>query len=489
MIKICVAKGCNRRVFGHGRRKYCSDKCKRETLKVKAIERKNKPKVADKPKVAIQLSEDQERVMKLYNSGEKFIGVFGSAGSGKTRLLNEIVDQNEGKKGKGTIVVAPTGVAAINCGSAASTIHSMFRIPYHAPWPPNDPRFNLSLTKVFKLNSKRITLLERVNTIIIDEISMVRCDLLDVIDHILRKIGDPFEPFGGKRVIVFGDPMQLPPIVSGNDAYALRPHYKSSWFFNSNVWGRSKFKCIRLRNIFRQTDNSFISILNKIRDGVITEDEIEEINNKHYEPLFKNNEYVRLSTHNYKVDNINKRELNAIQEPETVYHASVNGKFPESMYPLCPGVLKLKVGARVMFVKNDKSTGVVNGTIGTVVDLYDHSVFVKLKDGSVIEVLPEVWENFDFQVKGMQINTRKIGTYIQMPLKLAFAITTHKSQGLGFDKAILDLEGSFAFGQVYVAMSRMTNMEGMVFASELTKDNVKVDPRVVDFYRIVDAIQ
>lgn len=413
----------------------------------------------------------------------------GKAGTGKTTFLRHII-RNTPKK---SIVVAPTGVAAINAGGV--TIHSMFGLPTKSFVPTNEPVDpNLAnnqqmLSSHFHYHRDKLQVIHELELLVIDEVSMVRADIMDAIDFSLRYTRRSTKPFGGVQVLVIGDMYQLPPVVKDDEWPLLSKYYKSPYFFDSQVFKKLDPVYVELKKIYRQSDRNFIRILNNIRHQDLQEDDYEDLKLS-YKPDFEPDEpgYITLTTHNRKADAINEKELQRLEGREMHLAAEVNGEFSESMFPT-ESVLRLKKGAQVMFVKND-TTGekkYFNGKIGIVEDIdYDDGITVSFPDNEEkIVVTRELWENIRYSVNGEEnkIEQNRIGSFKQFPLRLAWAITIHKSQGLTFDKAVIDAGEAFAPGQVYVALSRCTSMKNMVLHSLITNRNIFSDPRIVDFSR------
>jgi hypothetical protein len=396
----------------------------------------------------------------------------GKAGTGKTTFLRE-VRQSSKKK---LAIVAPTGVAAINAGGM--TIHSLFQLPF-GPLPPNsNERPELSY------NPEKRALLQSLELLIIDEISMVRPDVLDQIDLILRNVRGNRYPFGGVQLLLIGDLAQLSPIIREEEWVLLRRFYATPYFFSSLVLQQSPYVRIELDKVYRQSDESFVQILNEMRGQQLSAESLERLNARcvpHFRPD-GSDPYITLTTHNRTAQAINQEWLDALDAPETVYTATIRGEFPGDAYPTDTS-LKLKPGAQVMFVKNDSSPEkrYYNGKIGTVTRLEPDTVYVSTPDGREIAVQALEWSNVKYQAEGEQINETNAGSFAQIPLKTAWAITIHKSQGLTFDKAVIDVAAAFAHGQAYVALSRCRSLEGLVLRSPVNPQNIIGDPAVTRF--------
>ncbi len=413
----------------------------------------------------------------------------GKAGTGKTTFLKYIRQSTI----KQTAVVAPTGVAAINAGGV--TIHSFFQLPF-TPFVPAQKGFSKddstvdkhALISRIKLNGDRRKVLQQLELLVIDEISMVRCDVLDAIDAVLRHFRSRYhEPFGGVQMLFIGDMFQLPPVVPNEEWQILSKFYNSPYFFDSKVLEEQEPVHIELNKIYRQTDQHFIDLLNMVRNNEMDEEGYNSLN-KLYNPSFqpaKDAGYITLSTHNNKADAINKEELAKLHDRPVSYKANITGEFYEKSYP-ADDILQLRRGAQVMFIKNDKEKErrFFNGKIGVITELGNDVIHVQCKDEpKPIEVSKEKWENIRYTMNGtsQQVEEEVAGSFEQFPLRLAWAITIHKSQGLTFEKAIIDAGSAFAPGQVYVALSRCTSMEGIILKSRITNAGLISDPHIIRF--------
>lgn len=405
------------------------------------------------------------------NTGRS-IFLTGKAGTGKTTFLKTIVEKSR----KRPIVVAPTGVAAINAGGV--TIHSFFQLPF-TPYVPG-----AKLESKFDFGREKRKIIASIDLLIIDEISMVRADLLDAIDTVLRRFRDHYQPFGGVQLLMIGDLAQLTPVVTAEDEQILKPYYDTPYFFGSKALQQIDYVTIQLDHVYRQQDMSFINILNQIREGHPTAEILAQLNTR-CNPTFipkPEEPYIRLTTHNQLANYYNENELKKLKGRSYMFHAEVNGSFPEYSYPTAE-TLELKQGAQVMFVKNDPSGDHLyyNGRIGRVTYVDAYKILVLCEgDEEAIEVEPLEWENtrYTLNEETREIETEIQGTFKQYPLRLAWAITIHKSQGLTFDHAIIDANQSFAPGQVYVALSRCRSLEGLVLASPLGTHAIINDERV-----------
>lgn len=420
----------------------------------------------------------------------------GKAGTGKTTFLKNL----RAKSPKRMVVVAPTGVAAINAGGV--TIHSFFQISFgpqipaeHRKPEKSDWSGKVISAGIKKFNKEKINIIKSLDLLVIDEISMVRADLLDAMDEVLRRYKDRNRPFGGVQLLMIGDLQQLAPIVKDDEWSVLRAFYENAFFFSSNALKKSGFVPIELRHIFRQSDGVFIEILNRVRENRLDANTIAKLNKRYienFEPDDKEG-YITLTTHNYQAQKINQQKLEQIKAGVTRFHADVEGDFPEYVYPTDES-LELKVGAQVMFVKNDSSYDKLfyNGKIGKVIGIDGDVVEVQCPgDTDTILVEPAEWENAKYKLNEstQEIEEKVVGKFIQHPLKLAWAITIHKSQGLTFEKAIIDARQSFAHGQVYVALSRCKTLEGMVLRTPIEAYSVKNDSTVLSFTKYAEANQ
>jgi PIF1-like helicase/Helix-turn-helix domain/HRDC domain len=424
------------------------------------------------------------------NYTNRCVFLTGKAGTGKTTFL-KFVKENSHKQ---IAVVAPTGVAAINAGGV--TIHSFFQLPF-AAYTPGKLGFDNqneriidkhNLLKKVRLNKQRIEIIQQLELLIIDEISMVRCDVLDAIDVVLKHYrNNHYKPFGGLQVLFIGDMFQLPPVVQQDEWKFLQEHYQSPYFFSSQVIKTCEPACVELTKIYRQDDEVFINLLNKIRHNNLDEDAMDILNDL-YKPTFeatKEDGYITLSTHNAHADAINKEALSGLNNESFFFKATIEGDFGEKMYPT-DEVLELKLGSQVMFTKNDldKSKRYFNGKIGTISKINNETIEVVCKDdNATITVDTYKWENIKYTINNEKqlVEEQAIGSFKQYPLRLAWAITIHKSQGLTFKKAIIDAGKSFAAGQVYVALSRCISLDGIVLVSKINSNNLFSDNFITDF--------
>jgi hypothetical protein len=420
------------------------------------------------------------------NNTARHVFLTGKAGTGKTTFLKYIREHTQ----KRCVVVAPTGVAAINAGGV--TMHSFFQLPF-GPFIPvshklsgDDTTDQYTLFKNIRVNENKRELFRDLELVIIDEVSMVRADMLDATDAILRYFRRrPHTPFGGVQVLYIGDLFQLPPVASDDDWSVLQNYYESPFFFHARVVQQMPPVCIELKKIYRQNDQLFIDVLNRVRNNAVTEDDLELLNERmHYEPQ-ADKKYITLTTHNYRADRINSAALAELPGEEVSLPGTIEGDFPEKNLPTEP-LLKLKEGAQVMFIRNDKSEDrrYFNGKLATVAAIGEDTIRVILDgSGDELEVERETWNNvrYDYDKDEEEIQEVHVGAFTQFPLRLAWAITIHKSQGLTFEHAVIDAGGSFAPGQVYVALSRCTSLNGLVLRSPITPSSISTDPRVLAF--------
>ncbi len=407
----------------------------------------------------------------------------GKAGTGKTTFLRRLKEQSP----KRMVILAPTGIAAINAGGV--TIHSFFQLSF-APFVP-ETTFNSSQTH-YRFSKEKRNIIRSMDLLVIDEISMVRADLLDAIDSALRRYRDREKPFGGVQLLMIGDLQQLAPVVKENEWEMLKNYYETPYFFASRALRETVYMTIELKTVYRQSDTFFLSLLNKIRENQADDEVLNELNRR-YQPGFrprKEEGYIRLTTHNYQAQKVNDNELASLPGQTYSFRAEIDGTFPEYLYP-ADEILTIKAGAQIMFLKNDPSSEkrYYNGMIGEVAAVNDAGMIVRGKDnGDEFQLLPEEWGNYKYVLneETKEITEEIEGTFRQYPIRLAWAITIHKSQGLTFERAIIDARNSFAHGQTYVALSRCKTLEGMVLESPLRREAIISDSTVDDFTKEVE---
>lgn len=417
------------------------------------------------------LTDEMSRAMELVQKTNHHVFITGKAGTGKTTFLKYLIKNCK----KNCVVAAPTGIAAINAGGV--TLHSLFGIPFK----PISPVERLE----YKFTEYKTAMLLKLDLLIIDEVSMVRPDIMDTVDRKLRWVRESDEPFGGVQVVMFGDLFQLPPVVKSDEEEILGRFYDDYFFFNAQVWRQMGFHVIELNQVFRQTDQTFVNVLNNIRNYKVSDEELDilsEIKDKNISQSYTG-EYIHICTHRKDVEKINTSLLG---EPTWCYKAVLKDKFTESAAP-CDMELKLRIGARVMALCNNPQQGYYNGMLGFVVNLDEKFVTVKMDNGCTIKFEPYTWSNNQFTLQEDQIVSTEIGSCTQFPLTLAWAITIHKSQGLTFDKVILHVARTFCSGQLYVALSRCRTLEGIVSDAYITKRMVIPELALIDFERTYKA--
>lgn len=436
-----------------------------------------------------QLNDIAKLTADFINTTDRHVFLTGKAGTGKTTFLKHIVQHTHKK----TIVAAPTGIAAINAQGV--TLHSLLQLPFGAFIPERvvPPDVNTQFTTLYNLfsnlrfNSSKRQLIREMELLIIDEVSMLRADLLDCIDHMLRYLRKRKDvPFGGAQILFIGDLLQLPPVVKDDEWNILKSYYNSSYFFEAKALSAASLIHVELEKIYRQSDDQFIAILNRFRENKQTREDIEFLN-QYYKPEMNEAEaegYIHLTTHNRKADNINSERLRALDSKNYSFHAEIVNDFPENSYPI-PEELVLKEGAQVMFIKNDPSGEgqFFNGKIGHVSHLSSGTIKVKFSNGEEVDVPQYTWENkrYSLNKDTNEIDEKVLGSFTHFPLKLAWAVTVHKSQGLTFEKAILDLSEAFTQGQVYVALSRLTSLDGLVLSSRIPTDGFDISSSMREF--------
>jgi hypothetical protein len=431
-------------------------------------------------------NQELELAWNFVEKTDRNVFLTGKAGTGKTTFLHSLKQ----KSFKRLVVVAPTGVAAINAKGV--TIHSFFQMAFGPLLPEESGYQNKESGFQRKFNKTKIDIIKSLDLLIIDEISMVRADLLDGIDQVLKRYKDRKKVFGGVQVLMIGDLQQLSPVVKDNEWELLKPYYETPYFFSSNVFKSCNPISIELKHIYRQDNEVFIKILNEIRNNKLSSDSAALLNKRFIADFVpaKNDGYITLTTHNNRANEMNNLELQKNKNKSYFYKAEVDGKFPEYSYPTHEK-LELKKGAQVMFVKNDSTPEkrYFNGKIGEIIHLDKEEITVRcLDDDFDIAVTPEIWENINYSInpETKEISEHVSGAFSQMPLRLAWAITIHKSQGLTFDKAIIDAQASFAHGQTYVALSRCRTLEGIVLKNPISESSIINDMRVTSFNESVE---
>ena len=427
-----------------------------------------------------------QKALQLIEFSNRSVFLTGKAGTGKSTFLRHIASTTKKKH----VILAPTGIAAINAGG--STLHSFFKLPFH-PLLPNDSRYSArNIRSTLKYNGEKVKMIRELELIIIDEISMVRADIIDFIDKVLRIYSrNMSQPFGGKQLMMVGDVYQLEPVVRDEDRQILQPFYPSSFFFDAHVFREKQVVSIELRKVYRQSDPVFIGILDNIRTSQATDRDLSLLNARvntapqHLSPNTQEPLSITLSTTRDTVDFINTQHLEELPGDPVVLNGATNGDFPETMMPT-PIQLELKVGAQVIFIKNDMNHRWVNGTLGIVIGLDEDGtrIYVRKESGEEVDVERDRWSNvrYTFNEEEKRIEEEEIGSYIQFPVRLAWAITVHKSQGLTFNNVKIDFgHGVFAGGQTYVALSRCTSLEGIELNQPIRHSDVFVRDEVKRF--------
>lgn len=412
----------------------------------------------------------------------------GKAGTGKSSLLHHLLKTTT----RNVVVAAPTGVAAVNVGGV--TLHSLFQLPF-GPYMPNIDVLGQTHDALdsYKFSDSKKDIIRNMDLLVIDEVSMLRADVLDAMNDVLCHVRRNSNPFGGVQVVFIGDLYQLPPVVKPSEWNTISSVYETPYFFSAIALRHVSLKLVSLSHVFRQSDELFISLLNEVRSGQLSESSLSllgSLTKSNFKLSPEYNDYIMLTSHNAIADNVNRARLSELQAQQSVYTASVQGNFNSSAMPAdCE--LTLKIGAKVMILANDNETHLYhNGSIGIVTSLKRHSVYVRLDDsGLEIEISKHKWTNnfYNYNKASKRIEVVESGSFSQLPLRLAWAVTIHKSQGMTFDKLVIDAERSFISGQVYVALSRATGIEHLILSSPIRLESLRVEDQILNFYNTLNG--
>jgi hypothetical protein len=429
--------------------------------------------------VSFSNNEQADLALQYIQCTDQHLFLTGKAGTGKTTFLKRLREISP----KRMIVVAPTGVAAINAEGV--TIHSFFSLPF-TPFIPKEARVENENERQYRFSRIKIDIIRSLDLLVIDEISMVRADILDSIDEVLRRYKNRNKPFGGVQLLMIGDLQQLPPVVTDADSEVLNRYYDTNFFYGSRALGKTRFVTVELQHIYRQSEAKFIGLLNAVRDNQLSPEMIDLMRQRTI-PGFQADDYIMLTTHNHQAQRINDQRLKELKNASWFFKAKVTGDFPEGSYPT-DFELELKPGARVMFLKNDSSPekAYFNGKIGVITSIDDETIYVQSEgEERIIAVHPMEWNNMQYTIDDttQEIVETVIGTFEQYPLKLAWAITIHKSQGLTFDKVVIDARAAFAHGQVYVALSRCRSLDGLVLSTPVHQSSLISNSEIEQFSR------